>query len=133
MRADDALKYAAAILRERTDWALDEIGGSMCDQEGHELQTDAIYNIAVDIADLAAKFGDPNVYSDGRLVKTSAWIDGQSLGTSHVWHPDPSAEEPHSWRGNLPSYDPDVPSPGLYEVTTYPATQDIHVRVVRTA
>ncbi|ART69079.1 hypothetical protein BTO20_11220 [Mycobacterium dioxanotrophicus] len=133
MRADDALKYAAAVLRERTDWALDEIGGSMCDQEGHELQTNAIHDITVDIASLAELFGDPNVYSDGRYVKTSTWIDGDSLGTSHVWHPDPAQEKPASWRGNLPSYDPDIPSPGIYEVTTYPETQEIHVRVVRTA
>jgi len=133
MRADDALKYAAAILRERTDWALDEIGGSTCDQGGHELQTDAIHDITVDISNLAEQFGDPNVYSDGRMVKTSAWIADDEVGTSHVWHPDVTQEKPHSWRGNLPSYAPDVPSPGLYEVTTYPLTQEIHVRVVRTA
>lgn len=132
MRADDALKYAAAILRERTEWALDEIGGSSCDQHGHEMQTDAIHDITVDIAKLAARFGDPNRYSDGRVVQSSRWIEKDALSTGHVWHPDPAEEEPHSWRGSLPSYDPDVPPPGVYEVTTDPATQEIHVRVVRT-
>lgn len=133
MRADDALKYAAAILKERTSWALDEIGGSSCDQHGHEMQTDAIYDITVDIAKLAAQFGDSNRYSDGRMVESSRWIEKDSLSTGHVWHPDPHVEEVQSWRGNLPSYDPNLPSPGIYEVTTYPETQEIHVRVVRTA
>lgn len=132
MRADDALKYAAAILAERTDWALDEIGGSMCNQEGHELQTNAIHEIAVDIAKLAAQFGDPNVYSDGRFVKTGAWIDGESIRTERVWHPDPALDEGESWRGNL-LHDPGTPCPGIFEVTTYPATQEIHVRVVKSA
>lgn len=132
IRADDALKFASAILTERTDWALDEIGGSGCDEHGHELQTDAIYDITVEIAKLAAQFGDPNVYSDGRLVRSSRWIEKDALSTGHVWHPNPAQEESRSWRGHLPSGDPDVPSPGVYEVTTYPMTQEIHVRVVRT-
>ncbi|MFV8173366.1 hypothetical protein [Mycolicibacterium peregrinum] len=132
MRADDALKYAAAILKERTSWALDEIGGSSCDQHGHEMQTDAIYDITVDIAKLAAQFGDSNRYSDGRMAESSRWIEKDALSTGHVWHPDPTAEEVQSWRGNLP-HDPGTPCPGVYEVTTYPATQEIHVRVVRSA
>jgi len=50
--------------------------------------------------------------------------------THHVWHPDPDVEEPVSHRGLLLS-DPGVPSPGIYEVSTDPATQDIHIRVAR--
>jgi hypothetical protein len=130
MRSDDALKYAAAILRQRTDWTLDGIGGSMCDGN-HETDLDATREIVDEIADLAAEFGDPRRYSDGRVVKSEKEIQ-LGLVTSHVWHPDPAVEGSHSWRSNLPS-DPGVPSPGIYEVTTYPVTQEIHVRVVRSA
>lgn len=132
MRADDALKYAAARLHSCTDWALDSIGGSMCEgADGHENELAAIADIAAEINGLAAHFGDRGTYSDGRKVKSGAWIDG-SIRTEHVWHPDPTQEAPHSWRGNL-LHDPGTPCPGIYEVTLTPATQDIHVRVVKTA
>ena len=130
MRADDALKYAAALLNSRTDWACDSIGGSMCGY-GHDDELDAINDTIKDVLGLAARFGDPRRYSDGRLVQSSKEIV-YGLVTSHVWHPVIADEESISWRSSLPS-DPDVPSPGVYEVTTYPETQDIHVRVVRTA
>jgi hypothetical protein len=129
--AADYLKYAAALLKERIDWTTDNIAGSGCDHDGHEQDTDAINDIADDILTLAAQFGDPRRYSDGRRVQSSAEIE-HGLITSHVWHPDTTAEESRSWRSSLPS-DPGEPSPGLYEVTLEPTTQDIHVRVVRTA
>lgn len=132
MRADDALKYAAALLKSRTDWTLDGIGGSMCDQGGHELELDAIAHVVDDIRQLAAQFGDLNRYSDGRLVKSNKEIE-RGLTTEHIWHPVAELEDVCSHRGSLLSGHPDVPSPGVYEVTTYPQTQDIHVRVVRTA
>ncbi len=129
MRADDYLKYAAAVVRERIEWTTDEIGGSMCGYN-HEIPLDAIDDLRGELEALAARFGDINTYSDGRMVRTSTWID-EGLSTGHVWHPDPSQEKPRSWRGNL-MHDPGTPCPGIYEVTTYPATQDIHIRVVRT-
>lgn len=132
MRADDALKYAAALLKSRTDWALDAIGGSFCDQGGHEIETDAIADLVGDIAKLAAEFGNPMRYSDGRMVKSSKEID-RGFTTEYIWHPVAKLEEIRSHRGNLLSGDPVIPSPGIYEVTTYPETQEIHVRVVRTA
>ncbi|BCI55009.1 hypothetical protein NIIDNTM18_42870 [Mycolicibacterium litorale] len=130
MRADDALKYAAAILKQRISWTTDEIGGSMCDTD-HELQLDAISEIVRDIEALAARFGDVNHYSDGRAVKSGAWIEDGAY-TEEIWHPVVSEDSTRSWRGHLMS-DPEVPCPGIYEVTTDPATQEIHVRVVRIA
>ena len=127
----DALKYAAALLKSRTDWACDSIGGSMCGGH-HDTELDAVTDAVTDVLGLAAQFGDPRVYSDGRLVESGAWIQN-GLYTSHVWHPDPTAESPQSWRSHLPSGDPDIASPGCYEVTLTPATQDIHIRVVRVA
>lgn len=133
MRADDALKYAAAMLQSCTDWALDSIGGSLCEaNDGHDDELDAVHEAVARVAKLADQFGDLNRYSNGRVVKSHKRI-ADGLVTSHVWHPDSSQEKSESWRGNLLSGDPDVPSPGIYEVTTYPATQEIHVRVVRTA
>jgi hypothetical protein len=128
-KATDVLKYAAAILRERTDWTTDAIGGSECDED-HETELDAIDAIGKEITSLAAQFGDLHHYSDGRRVKSSKEIQ-LGLTTSHVWHYDPQQEERRSWRGNLPSGDPDVPSPGIYEVTIDPECQEIHVRVAR--
>lgn len=129
MNAEDALKYAAAILKERISWTTDEIGGSCCNSD-HEIPLDAIHAIGKDIAKLAARFGDPNLYSDGRVVESGRWIDKDAIWTSHVWHPNPAEDTAHSWRGSLPS-DPGEPSAGVYEVQCEPATQQIHVRVVR--
>lgn len=132
MRADDALKYAAALLHARADWVVDSIAGSLCEgADGHEAELDAIADISAEIDRLAADFGNRLVYSDGRVVKSGTWIDNV-VYTEHIWHPDATQEESRSWRGRLIS-DPGVPSPGLYEVTTYPVTQEIHIRVVRTA
>lgn len=132
MRPDDALKYAAALLHARTDWCVDSIGGSLCEGAGgHEIELDAISDISAEINGLAAEFGNRLVYSDGRAVRTRKEIQ-LGLVTEHVWHPDPSAEESRSWRSALPSGHPDLPSPGVYEITTYPLTQEIHVRVVKT-
>jgi hypothetical protein len=131
LRADDALKYAAALLKSRTDWTCDAIGGSMCDTD-HEIELDAIDDTVKEILALAASFGSRRRYSDGRLVESSVEIE-QGLVTSHIWQPVPDVEQPQSHRGHLLSGDPDIPSPGIYEVTTDPATQDIHVRVVRMA
>jgi hypothetical protein len=127
--AADALKYASAILHERTEWTTDAIGCADCGDE-HEIELDAINDVAIEIRSLAAQFGDFHHYSDGRRVKSSKEIQ-LGLVTEHVWHPDPTQEEPRSWRGNLPSGDPDIPSPGIYEVTTDPFTQEIHVRIVQ--
>lgn len=130
LRADDALKYAAAILKSRTDWALDSIGGSGCDN--HDVEVEAIAAVVADIHELAKQFGDPRRYSDGRLITSRAEIQPGFI-TEHVWHPDVSIEPVGRHSGHLPSGDPDVASPGFYEVTTDPATQDLHVRVVRVA
>jgi hypothetical protein len=129
LRADDALKYAAALLKSLFEWTGDAIGGSICDGD-HELELDALDDTVKEILGLAASFGSRRRYSDGRLVESTVEIE-QGLVTSHIWQPEPGVEQPQSHRGHLLSGDPDVPSPGIYEVTTDPATQDIHVRVVR--
>lgn len=129
--ASDALKYAAAILRQRTEWTTSSIAGSECAIE-HETELDAICEVSDQITFLAAQFGDPRRYSDGRLVTSRTEIQ-HGLTTEHVWQPDPTTEDSRSYRGQLPSGDPDIPSPGRFEVTTIPETQEMHVRVVRVA
>lgn len=126
----DALRYAAALLRQRVEWTTDSIGGADCNGD-HELELDAVDETVREICALAAKFGDPRRYSDGRLVKSSREIEPGVI-TEHVWHPDPAVEQPTSWRGTL-RHDPGEPAPGIYEVSLTPATQEIHVRTVRTA
>lgn len=120
--AADALKYAAAILKARVEWTTEGIGGSECNAD-HEIELDAINNIARDVLALAAQFGDPDRYSDSRTVKTIIQIV-EGLTTEHIWWPDPTEEKPSSWRGNLSSGHPDIPSPGLYQVSTEPSSQE---------
>ncbi len=130
LMAADALKYAAALLKHRTDWATDAIGGAGCGGD-HDTELEALDQVFDSVEFLATQFGDPNRYSDGRQVVTSREIE-RGFITVHVWHPLPEVEAPASWRGNL-RHDPGEPCPGLYEVSTTPDTQEIHVRVVRTA
>lgn len=128
IRPDDALKYAAAKLKSCTEWATDSIGAKT---ETVDDELDAINATVTEICGLAMQLPSRGRYSDGRAVVTRARIlDG--LVTEVVWHPDPAQDSPSSWRAALPS-DPDVASPGVYEVMTDPATQDVHVRVVRLA
>jgi len=128
MRAEDYLKYAAAVVRQRIEWTTDEIGGSMCNAD-HELPLDALMDLRSELDEFVARFGNPNTYSDGRKVKTQAQIEDGAYAVQ-LWHPDVAEDEPHSWRGHL-SFDPGEKCPGVYEVSTDPATQEIHVRVVR--
>ncbi|ABM15140.1 hypothetical protein [Mycolicibacterium vanbaalenii] len=129
--ASDALKYAAAQARQTANWALDAIAGSCCNSD-HEAELDALHSLVDQIEDFATELGDLGRYSDGRLVRSATWIVEGDLSTGHVWHPDVAAEEPRTWRGHLSPACPGAPSPGVYEVTTDPLTQEIHVRVVRT-
>lgn len=126
--AADALKYAAAILRQRSEWTTDAIDCAECAID-HDTELDAILGICDEISALTEQFGDPRRYSDGRLVISRAEIQ-RGLTTEHVWQPNSTQEEPRSWNSSLPS-DPDVPSPGVYEVTTDPQTQRIHVQIVK--
>lgn len=128
----DAFKYAAAQLEYTTSWALDSIGGSCC-EAGHDDELDALHDAIREVRNLAARLPDPLHYSDGRVVRTHTWIVQDELSTEHIWHPEISEEKATSYRGDLPSGDPDLPSPGLYEVATNPEDQSVHVRVVRTA
>lgn len=129
MRADDALKYAAAMLKECTDGTLDAIDGSDC-SEGHEYAVKATRHVVREIVCLVARFGNPHRYHDCRCVWTRAEIQ-PGFVTDHVGNPDPAEESPQCWRGDLPSGDPGVQSPGVYEVHTDPATQTVRTRVVR--
>lgn len=72
-------------------------------------------------------------YAYARMRATAEWtLD--SIGGSMCDHRDllPFGE-PRSWRGTLSSGDPDIPSPGIFEVSTDPSTQQIHTRVIRIA
>jgi hypothetical protein len=94
MRADDALKYAAALLKDRTDWTLEQI--SYCDcGDDHETTIEAIVAVVDEVRALAARFGDPCRYSDGRPIETSSAeiIPTYGAPQSHIWHRGPRAGE----------------------------------------
>ena len=126
--AADYLKYAAAALKQRIDWTTDAIGGALCEGD-HETPLDALHGISRDITAITTQFGDPDRYSDGRQVTTVREIE-PGLITEHIWHPDPTTEEPRSWRGHL-MFDPDESCPGVYQIETDPTTQQVRVQVVR--
>lgn len=127
--AEDTLKYVAALVSSRLDWVIDEIGGSICDDD-HDLPLDALKDLADEVEALASQFGDPRRYRDGRVVKSRAIIENHFL-TEHLWHPTPGVEKPCSWSGAL-LHDPGTPDRGIYTVDTNPADQTIHIGVVRT-
>jgi len=128
MCAEDALKYAAALLSHQTRWTSHVIIGSAgCD--GHPAELEAIGSAVDEIQVLAGTFGDTLQYSDGRAVMTDTEIR-RGLFYRHVWHPDPSREAPRSWWGRLRPK-PGISCPGTFEVATDPATQTLHVSVVR--
>ena len=131
MTPEDVLKYALARTRDTQGWALDSVGD--CDHpDGHDDAVTALVDEQFKLRELAAQvIREPERYSNGRLVQTTKQIT-HGLYTGHVWHPLADAEEPYSWRAALPS-DPGVPSPGVYEVSVDPTSQQIHVRVIRLA
>lgn len=132
VRADDALKYAAAILKDRIGWTTEAIACSEeCGDDVHENELAAISDVVRQIRALAARFGDPHRYSDGRQIETYVNIT-RGLSYGHIWHPDSAEEKPGSQSGEVPSGDPDLPSPGRWEIKTDPSTQKIYGRVVRT-
>lgn len=68
----DAPKYAAALLRSRTEWTCDSIAGSTrTGANGHELEVDAINDTVTEFLELASAYGDRRIYSDGRVVEQS--------------------------------------------------------------
>lgn len=124
---EDALKFAYAILHHRIEWTTNAISGSDCGLS-HELEIDAINDIVRQVGQMAAVFGYPDKYSDGREVISSTKIY-RGLMAWHIWQPYVN-EPSQSWRGNLPGNGPDEPSPGVYEVETVPATQELRVSIV---
>lgn len=111
------MKYAHALLTHRIDWTTDAISRSECGLN-HGLELDAIDDIVREIGSMAAVFGYPERYNDGRQVVTRTEIY-RGLMAWHIWQPYPN-EEPQSWRGDLPCGGPDLPVPGVYEVRTVP-------------
>lgn len=129
-RAKDALKYAAAMLRCRVEAATDSITGADFGGE-HADACDVINGTIGEVREMAAQFGHPHNYSDGRRVTTTVEIE-RGFHTEHVWHPDASQETPQSWGGTLPSGS-GLLYPGSFVVQTDPVTQTVHVTVARTA
>ncbi|ODR06422.1 hypothetical protein BHQ21_11575 [Mycobacterium sherrisii] len=133
VRADDALRYAAAKLRALLDGEPcqpdDEADEWMAVESGAAAAQTARAVLAV--LDQALT-GDPTRYSDGRLVESTADCvpAGSGITAHHVWHPDPAGEEPASSGAALPD-DPDGQSLGFFEVLTEPATQQLRAYLIR--
>lgn len=135
VRADDALRYAAAKLRlllddepgppddEADEWMAVESGAAAAQTARAVL---AVLDRALD--------GDRTRYSDGRLVESTADFlppgNGIVHTAHHVWHPDPAGEEPASSGAALPD-DPNGRSLGFFQVMTDPATQQLRAYLVQ--
>lgn len=110
VRLDDAAKYFAARLRERLGDSAPEVRAAI---------------------DMAAGFGDPDRYSDGRFVESTVDITPAGNGTVHyVWFPDPTAEQPTASVAELAD-DADGLPRGWFEVSTDPTTQTLRAVLVR--
>ena len=134
VRADDALRYAAAKLR----LLLDDESAEPDDQTGEWVAGESAAAAAqmaravLAVLDQALD-GDPTRYSDGRLVESTAEFlpagNGIVHTAHHVWHPDPAGEEPVSSGAALPE-DPDGRSLGFFQILTDPATQQLRAYLV---
>jgi hypothetical protein len=135
LRADDALKYVVAYFAQQADWIVDSVGGAGCRSEDgdaridHTNEMDCLEHMVKKFRAMAARYGPPGAYSDGRRVVSHAEI-GPYMVTEHVWHPIAAAEEPEQWSSPMP-HDPHEPSAGIYSVTTDPATQTFHTCIVK--
>ncbi|PND57694.1 hypothetical protein CRM90_12005 [Mycobacterium sp. ENV421] len=134
LRADDALKYAAAVLADHWSWVSESISCSeecgSAEEYGDDVHRHALAamrSVVDEIRDLASRVGDMHRYADGRRVSTCVELS-HGLSFGHIWHPKVVEEEPRHQGGELPS-DPGVPSPGRWEVQTDPATQKIYGRI----
>lgn len=131
----DSLRYLESHVGNGLEYVIDRLGWSLLDGLTED-ETEDLQNILESLHDAIVTERKSHTdnryyYDDGRAVKSRADIE-EGHHVEQVWHPNPKAEpEPHSWRGNLSSGDPDQASPGVYEVTITPETQDIHVRTVR--
>jgi hypothetical protein len=131
----DSLRYIDARLCSALDYVIDQLGWSLLDGVNEALVEDlqtVLESAKDDIrAEMKAHQVDRFRYDDDRVVKSRAEIEyGRYF--EMVWHPDPAVERPpYSWRGHLTPPDEHSPSPGVYEVTVDPESQEVHVRTVR--
>lgn len=133
VRADDALRYAAAKLRSLLDAESDQQDDQADEWVAGGSAEAAAESARVVLAVLdRALCGDRAHYSDGRRVESTAECvpAGNGISAHHVWHPDPAAEEPVSCGAALPD-DPDGRSLGFFQVMTDPATQQLRAYLVK--
>ncbi|AFM19465.1 hypothetical protein Mycch_4767 [Mycolicibacterium chubuense NBB4] len=132
IRADDALKYAAAKLRASLDAESDEPDDEWMAAGSAAGAANAMRAVLA-VLDRAL-CGDRTRYSDGRFVESTAEFlpagNGIVHSAQHVWHPDPAGEEPASSGAALPD-DPDGQSLGFFQVMTEPATQQLRAYLVQ--
>mgnify|MGYP000863836789 FL=1 len=129
--AEDALKYAAALARDkiaRTIGRLDadfELAGRSF-SEDHSLEVAGLDRLIASLHRLAADHGDIDTYSDGRQV-TSRKELSEGVVIEHIWDPDPTYEE--QWSSLLSPVGEWTPTIAFCSVSTDPVTQELNVRL----
>lgn len=97
----DALAYLLLLVKQRVEWATDQIGGNIA-MDGdtaeqlysrNEFVLDSLDDLIKDVEHIALPHLDAATYSDGRPIRSSIEL-GTGTGTTfqHLWHPDPAQE-----------------------------------------
>lgn len=141
LRADDALKYAAAKARQIGTWAIEVVQSIPCAtaevgeipfQCEHADTVDAIEENMKLVELLAARIGNPDRYSDGRSVTSEVQIDSEpTVFQVYIWHPEPSSERPMEWSEPGRGFGPGAQESTMLVFSTDPMTQTFEVEVWR--
>lgn len=95
----DALAYLLLLVKQRVEWATDQIGGNIA-MDGdtaeqlysrNEFVLDSLDDLIRDAEHIALPHLDAATYSDGRPIRSSIELGG-STTFQHLWHPDPAQE-----------------------------------------
>jgi hypothetical protein len=124
----DALSYLLLLIRDRLEWATDQIGGNTpsinatADEmyDGNEHVLNDLSDLVKDVEHIALPHLDSTSYSDGRPIRSSIEIqEGHTF--SHVWHPDPTQERKRTVPVQIPGGEAQVtitPPAMLTAITT---------------
>lgn len=120
--AADVVTFVALAARQRLDYAITTLAHHP-DPQLAPLAAE-LHHLLAAILDTAAPFFTER-YSDGRDVVSRVELPGDHPFT-HIWHPDPEADEPQSIEYRTPygAFLITAHPPGTLLVTELPATTD---------
>lgn len=119
----DILAWSAHEASQTLNWALDSLSGNGVDTEQDEFEAmDASRRHLESAARLV------ETYSDGRPVKSQAWVGDQEILVSHLWDYRPSNKGEHLLYTSKRPADPGEDN-GSYSVYANPSTCTLRIEL----